>query len=87
MIGSNNWLGIGSTILKGTVTPDYCIVAAKTTLKDDYSDAGESIILSLETSAKVTAKYIRFDKNHVVESSEWEEIDNLINVRNKRRPK
>lgn len=85
MIGRYNWLGFGSTIIKGTVTPDYCIVAAKTTLKDDYSDAGENIILSLETSAKVTAKYIRFDKNHVVESSEWEEIDNLINVRNKRR--
>ncbi len=87
IIGRYNWLGIGSTLLKGTVTPDYCIVAAKTILKNDYSDAGENIILSLETTAKVIAKYIRFDKDHVVESSDWEEIDNLINLRNKRKAK
>jgi acetyltransferase-like isoleucine patch superfamily enzyme len=85
VIGNHNWLGFGSTMLKGTVTSDHCIVAAKTVLKSDYSEAGENIILSQETSAKVVAKYIQFDETHVVESSEWEDIDKLINLRNKRR--
>jgi acetyltransferase-like isoleucine patch superfamily enzyme len=84
-IGKHNWLGFGSTILKGTVTPDYCIVAAKTILKEDFSEAGENIILGHDQGAKVIARYIQFDDKHLVESSEWEEIDNLVNLRNKRR--
>lgn len=85
LLGTHNWVGFGCTILKGTVTPEHCIVSAKTILKNDYSEAGENILLSQDTPAKVMAKYIQFDDTHVVESSEWEDIDKLINLRNKRR--
>jgi hypothetical protein len=60
-------------------------VAAKTILKEDFSEAGENIILGHDQGAKVIARYIQFDEKHLVESSEWEEIDNLVNLRNKRR--
>jgi len=35
-IGENNWIGFGSTVLKGTITPNYCIVAAKSLLTKEY---------------------------------------------------
>jgi acetyltransferase-like isoleucine patch superfamily enzyme len=85
VIGDHNWLGFGSSILKGTVTPNHCIVAANTTLKNDYSDVGENIVLGHEASAKVTAKYIRFDEKLSVEPWIDIEFDNLIKLRNKRK--
>jgi len=60
-IGKHNWLGFGSTILKGSVTPDHCIVSANTTIRHDHSSAGENIVLGNEPDVKVTAKYVRFD--------------------------
>ncbi len=36
-IGDNNWIGFGSTILKGTLTPNFCIVGAKTLLMKEYN--------------------------------------------------
>jgi len=35
-IGKNNWIGIRSLILKGTQTPDYCIVGAQSILNKKY---------------------------------------------------
>lgn len=60
-IGNHNWLGFGSAILKGSVTPDNCIVAANTTIRQDHSSDGKNIVLGQEPDAKVTAKYVRFD--------------------------
>jgi len=61
IIGKNNWLCLGSLILKGSITPDYCIVSAKTVINRDYSAVGENIILSNDTVAKVVAKAIQCD--------------------------
>ena len=36
-IGKYNWIGCNSTIKKGTVTPDYCIVSSNSLLLKDYS--------------------------------------------------
>jgi acetyltransferase-like isoleucine patch superfamily enzyme len=92
VIGSHNWLGFGSAILKGTVTPNNCIVAANTTINHDYGEMGENILLGHEPSVKVTAKYISFDHRLAedltemfIQSPEWEEFDRLIQLRNKRK--
>jgi acetyltransferase-like isoleucine patch superfamily enzyme len=36
-IGNYNWIAMNTTIMKGTKTPDYCIVGANSTLLKDYS--------------------------------------------------
>jgi hypothetical protein len=81
MIGSHNWLGFGSTLLKGSVTPNHCIVAANTTVNANYSGAGENIILAFEAGAKVIAKHISFDMSEegdLVEESNQENIANSM---------
>jgi len=35
-IGDNNWIGFGTTVLKGTRTPNFCIVGAKSLINKDY---------------------------------------------------
>jgi acetyltransferase-like isoleucine patch superfamily enzyme len=62
LIGTHNWLGFGCTLLKGTKTPNHCIVGANTTLKSDYSESPENIVLAYEQNASVTVKYITFDE-------------------------
>jgi acetyltransferase-like isoleucine patch superfamily enzyme len=59
VIGKNNWLCFGSKILKGSVTPDYCIISAGTIINKDYSDIGELAILSMNDTVSVIAKGIR----------------------------
>ena len=70
IIGSHNWIGFGCTLLKGSITPDYCIIGANTSIKSDYSESGENIVLAYEQNAKVTVKYITFDERSEVESME-----------------
>jgi len=36
IIGNNNWVGIRSIILKGTITPDNCIIGANSILNKKY---------------------------------------------------
>jgi len=69
-IGSHNWIGFGCTLLKGSITPDHCIVGANTSIKSDYSKSGENIVLAYEQNAKVTVKYITFDDRSEAESME-----------------
>jgi carbonic anhydrase/acetyltransferase-like protein (isoleucine patch superfamily) len=61
VIGKNNWLCIGSTILKGSITPDYCIVAANCLINKDFSKDGQNIVIGMENNAKVISKYISWD--------------------------
>jgi|WetSurSiteA1Bulk_404760.scaffolds.fasta_scaffold00138_12 hypothetical protein len=61
VIGSHNWLCFGSTILKGSVTPNNCIVSANSLLNKDFSDAGENIVIGMDSNVKVLAKYITWD--------------------------
>lgn len=43
-IGKNNWIGIRTTILKGTETPDFCIVGAGSLLNKKYDVPSYSLI-------------------------------------------
>jgi acetyltransferase-like isoleucine patch superfamily enzyme len=36
VIGDHNWIGFGTTILKGTCTPDFCVIAANSLLLKGY---------------------------------------------------
>ncbi|MEZ5071843.1 MAG: acyltransferase [Bacteroidales bacterium] len=60
-IGRMNWLCMGATILKGTRTPDGCIVGANTTLTRDHSKDGSNILLDYEEPV-VAARHICFDQ-------------------------
>lgn len=44
-IGAYNWIGNRSTIMKGTITPDWCIVSSNSLLNKDYSDIGVDSII------------------------------------------
>lgn len=61
IIGKSNWLCFGSTVLKGSITPDYCIIGAKCLINKDFSNAGEHIVIGMENNAKVISKYIDWD--------------------------
>ena len=61
VIGSHNWLCFGSTILKGSITPNNCIISANSLINKDLSDAGENIVIGIEGNVKVLAKYITWD--------------------------
>lgn len=43
-IGNNNWIGYGTTILKGAYTPDNCIVRAKSILDRKYNVSQYAIL-------------------------------------------
>lgn len=66
IIGENNWIGFGCSILKGTATPDYCIIAAKSLTNKNYAEEGNYIVLGSNAS-KVCSKDIYRDLNSVVE--------------------
>lgn len=38
IIGTNNWIGTRSMIMKGSITPNYTITSAQSLLNKDYSD-------------------------------------------------
>jgi acetyltransferase-like isoleucine patch superfamily enzyme len=61
IIGNNNWLCFGSTILKGTVTPNNCIVGSNSIINKDLSAYGENIVIGMESNVKVLTKYISWD--------------------------
>ena len=84
VIGSHNWLCLGSVILKGSVTPDHCIVSANTTIKSDFSKAGENIVLDHKQGAEVTARYIRFDEQIPDDPEENRDSERSMNLHRKR---
>lgn len=64
-IGANNWIGFGTTILKGTTTPNYCIVGAKSFLTKEYQH-GEFCLLAGHP-AKIVKEGVYRDFNSYVE--------------------
>jgi acetyltransferase-like isoleucine patch superfamily enzyme len=44
IIGKNNWIGIHCLILKGTITPDFCVVGASSLLNRKYDFPKYSLI-------------------------------------------
>ncbi len=64
VIGENNWVGFGATILKGTITPDFCVIAAKSLLLKDYNYgdhcllAGHPAVLKNENISRDFSSFI-----------------------------
>lgn len=61
IIGSHNWLAMECLVLKGSQTPDYCVLSARTMLNKDFSNEGEKILISGQP-AKVMVKNIYHDR-------------------------
>lgn len=63
VIGDHAWIGNRTTISKGTVIPNYAIVASNSLVNKDFSEAGENILLA-GLPAKVKASGLRriFDR-------------------------
>lgn len=62
IIGNNNWICEGSTILKGSRTPDYTVVAACTVLAKDFSN-NESRTIIAGNPARVIKRGVWHDVN------------------------
>ena len=70
-VGSNNWIGNRSSIMKGTILPDYCIVASGSTVNKDFSNNTYSIL------AGSPAKLIKEGVYRVLDDEEMEIRQNL----------
>lgn len=57
IIGKNNWIGNHTSIMKGTVLPNDCIVASGSLINKDYSQ--ESNVILAGSPAKVVKKNVR----------------------------
>lgn len=63
-IGNNNWIGIRSLILKGTKTPDFCIIGANSLVNKEYDVPIYSLIAG--QPAKLVKQGIYRDLNSFV---------------------
>jgi len=62
-IGNNNWIGNRTTIMKGTITPDYTIVGSNSLLNKDYSSLGAHSLLGGLPAKKISEGFERiFDE-------------------------
>ncbi|MEO8773841.1 MAG: transferase [Gelidibacter sp.] len=59
-IGAYNYVGRWSSLLKGTVTPDYCTIASNTLCNKDYTHLGNNILIG-GIPAKLLKKNISRD--------------------------
>lgn len=65
VIGANCWIGNRVSIGKGTILPDYSIVASNSLLTKSYSDFPEHSVF-----AGIPAKMIATDQERIIESLE-----------------
>lgn len=49
-IGKNNWLGMRCIVLKKAKTPDYCTIAAGSTVSGDYTSIGSYTVIGPDTN-------------------------------------
>ena len=71
-IGSYNWVGNRTTIMKGTKTADYTTIGSNSLCNKDYSDHGENIVIG-----GVPAKLLQTDIRRDWEG-EQHILDNLV---------
>lgn len=64
-IGDNNWIGIRTSILKGTITPDFTIIGACSVLNKQYNTPEYSIIAG--KPPKVAKNNVKRDLSSYVE--------------------
>lgn len=57
-IGANNWFGCKNTVLKNTITPDYCVIASNSLLNKDYS-IGNYIVIGGNPCSKIAEGLLR----------------------------
>lgn len=69
LIGNNNWIGNRSSIMKGTITPDFCIVASNSLCNTLY-EIPYSLLAGVPAKLKKTGIYRVLDK----EESEIEKV-------------
>lgn len=72
-IGKNNWIGNRTTISKGTVTPDYCIIASGSLCNKIYEIPNNSFI------AGIPAKFVKTNIVRLLDAEESEYINKLKN--------
>lgn len=68
-IGAYNWIGNRSTIMKGTITPDWCIVTSNSLLNKEYTTIPENSIIG-----GMPAKFIKTGVYRVFNFKEDNEI-------------
>jgi len=68
-LGDENWVGNKTTIMKGTITSNNCIIASNSLLNKDYSELGNNILIG-----GIPAKLL---KENI--SRDWEGEKNRLN--------
>lgn len=81
-IGDYNWLGGHSLVLKGTKTPNHCIVSTRSVLNKIYRIPECSIIGNAQGKEHIVTGYIRdrLNSDNIVKASNIDDFDNYINV-------
>ena len=82
LIGNNCWINPGSVITKGTVLPDYTIVARNSFVNKDYSSFGENLFLvgspAKPTQAKVQRIFSLKEERRLSERFRNSDLDKII---------
>lgn len=71
LINNDNWIGARATILKNTITPAKCVIAAGTIVSGDFRSLGENCVVS-------STEKVRVIKNGVYRDSFDDSIDNWL---------
>lgn len=81
-IGDYNWIGGNSLVLKGTKTPNHCIISARSVLNKLYRIPECSIIGNAQGEEHVITGYIRDRRisDNIVKARKIDDFDNYINV-------
>ena len=73
-IGNNVWVGNRTTISKGSVLPDFTIVASSSLVNKDFSDIGENCLI-----AGMHAKLKHNNIRRVYDYKKQRELDKKLN--------
>lgn len=76
IIGSNNWIGNRTSVMKGTHTPDWCIVGSGSILNKDYGNESYCII------AGAPAKIVRKGRKRIFDLSLEYAVDEMFQNNN-----
>ena len=60
-ISPNNWVGFNCVILKGTETPDFCIVSSNSLLNNRYENLPINTLLAGSPAKLKIGSIVRYD--------------------------
>ena len=72
IIGSNNWIGNHTSVMKGTHTSDWCIVGSGSLLNKNYGEEPYTII------AGIPAKIVRKERKRIYDLDSENSLDNIF---------